>query len=129
MLRLGGRSAHTLGVLSLSIALWGRQASAQSDSAAARALFAEGRQLMSAEKYTEACPKLEESLRLDPGMGTQFNLAHCWEKLGRSASAWAMFLDVAAAARAGNQPQREAAAKERAAALEPKLTRLRVVVP
>jgi hypothetical protein len=62
-------------------------------------------------------------------MGTQFNLAHCWEKIGRSASAWAMFLDVAAAARAGNQPQREAAAKERAAALEPKLTRLRVVVP
>jgi hypothetical protein len=84
---------------------------------------------MSAEKYVEACPKFEESLRLDPGMGTQFNLAHCWEKIGRSASAWAMFLDVAAAARAGNQPQRETAAKERAAALEPKLTRLRVLVP
>ncbi|MEO8183214.1 MAG: hypothetical protein ABI895_30650 [Deltaproteobacteria bacterium] len=129
MLRLGGRSAHTLGVLSLSFALWGRPAAAQSDSAAARALFSEGRQLMGAEKYAEACPKFEESLRLDPGMGTQFNLAHCWDKLGRSASAWALFLDVAAAARAGNQPQREAAAKERAAALEPKLTRLRVVVP
>jgi hypothetical protein len=40
-----------------------------------------------------------------------------------------LFLDVAAAARASNQPQREAAAKERAAALEPKLTRLRIVVP
>jgi hypothetical protein len=129
MLRLGGRSAHTIGVFALSFALWGRPALAQSDSAAARALFSEGRQLMSAEKYTEACPKFEESLRLDPGMGTQFNLAHCWEKIGRSASAWAMFLDVAAAARAGNQAQRETAAKERAAALEPKLTRLRVVVP
>jgi len=129
MLRLGGRSAHTIGVLAFSFAFWGRPALAQSDSAAARALFSEGRQLMGAEKYTEACPKFEESLRLDPGMGTQFNLAHCWEKIGRSASAWAMFLDVAAAARAGNQPQREAAAKERAAALEPKLTRLRVVVP
>jgi hypothetical protein len=104
-------------------------ASAQSDSAAARALFSEGRQLMTAEKYSEACPKFEESLRLDPGMGTQFNLAHCWEKIGRTASAWALFLDVAAAARAGNQPQREAAAKERAAALEPKLTRLRIEVP
>lgn len=84
---------------------------------------------MSTDKYTEACPKFEESLRLDPGMGTQFNLAHCWEKLGRTASAWAMFLDVAAAARAGGQPEREAAAKERASALEPKLTRLRIVVP
>src|SRR6185436_13105064 len=119
MLRLGGRSAHTLGILSLAFALWGHEASAQSDSAAARALFTEGRQLMSAEKYAEACPKLEESLRLDPGMGTRFNLAHCWEKIGRSASAWAMFLDVAAAARAAGQQQRDTAAKERAAALEP----------
>jgi hypothetical protein len=85
--------------------------------------------LMQAERFAEACPKLEESLRLDHGMGTQFNLAHCWEKLGRSASAWALFLDVAAAARAGNQPQRETAARERATALEPKLTRLRIEVP
>lgn len=103
-------------------------AAAQTDSAAARALFAEGRSLMDAERYEEACPKLEESLRLDHGMGTQFNLAHCWEKLGRTASAWALFLDVAAAARAGNQPQREAAARERATALEPKLTRLKVTL-
>jgi hypothetical protein len=103
-------------------------AHAQTDSAAARALFAEGRSLMEAERYDEACPKFEESLRLDNGMGTQFNLAHCWEKLGRTASAWALFLDVAAAARAGNQPQREAAARERANALQPKLTRLRIDV-
>ena len=65
-------------------------AQAQSDSAAARALFAEGRNLMADERYAEACPKFEESLRLDHGMGTQFNLAHCWEKLGRTASAWSM---------------------------------------
>jgi hypothetical protein len=115
--------------LGIAITTWAGTASAQTDSAAARALFSEGRQLMSAEKYAEACPKFEESLRLDPGMGTQFNLAHCWEKVGRTASAWAMFLDVAAAARASNQPQRETAAKERAAALEPKLTRMRIVVP
>jgi hypothetical protein len=104
------------------------EAQAQSDSAAARALFAEGRSLMESERYAEACPKFEESLRLDNGMGTQFNLAHCWDKLGRTASAWALFLDVAAAARAGNQPQREAAARERAKVLEPKLTRLRIEV-
>ena len=84
---------------------------------------------MEAERFEEACPKFEESLRLDHGMGTQFNLAHCWEKLGRSASAWALFLDVAAAARADNQLQREAAARERAKAIEPKLTRLRIAVP
>lgn len=84
---------------------------------------------MEEERFAEACPKLEESLRLDQGMGTQFNLAHCWEKLGRTASAWALFLDVAAAARAGNQPQRETAARERAKVLEAKLARLRIEVP
>jgi hypothetical protein len=84
---------------------------------------------MEEERFAEACPKLEESLRLDHGMGTQFNLAHCWEKLGRTASAWALFLDVAAAARAGNQPDRETAARERAKVLETKLARLRIDVP
>lgn len=103
-------------------------AQAQSDSATARALFAEGRALMEKDRYEEACPKFEESLRVDPGMGTQFNLAHCWEKLGRTASAWALFLDVAAAARNASQPQREAAARDRAKALEPKLSRLRIEV-
>jgi hypothetical protein len=103
-------------------------ARAQTDSAAARALFSEGRRLMNEERYDEACPKFEESLRLDHGMGTQFNLAHCWEKLGKTASAWALFLDVAAAARASNQSRREEAARARASQLEPKLTRLRVSV-
>jgi len=83
---------------------------------------------MEAERFDEACPKLEESLRLDQGIGTQFNLAHCWEKQGRTASAWALFLDVAAAARASNQEKRETAARERASALEPKLTRLRITL-
>src|SRR6187399_3496669 len=128
MLRSGQRFAPILAAFIWFTAA-ARPAAAQSDSAAARALFSEGRELMAAEKYAEACPKFEESLRLDQGMGTQFNLAHCWEKLGRTASAWALFLDVAAAARAGNQPDRESAAKERASTLEPKLTRLRITFP
>jgi serine/threonine-protein kinase len=84
---------------------------------------------MDKQKFAEACPKLQESLRLDPGMGTQFNLAHCWEKLGLTASAWGLFLDVAAAAQQTGQRKRERAARERAAALEPQLSRLRIDVP
>lgn len=129
MRRSSARRAYSLTTTAALLLVLAQPARAQTDSAAARALFAEGRQLMSADEYAEACPKFEESLRLDPGMGTQFNLAHCWEKLGRTASAWALFLDVAAAARASNQPEREAAAKDRASALEAKLTRLRIVVP
>jgi len=128
-LAIGARKARlSIGILSFGV-LAISPAHAQTDSAAARALFSEGRELMDKDRFEEACPKLEESLRLDHGMGTQFNLAHCWDKVGRTASAWALFLDVAAAARASNQPQRETAARERAKALEPKLTRIRIEVP
>lgn len=101
----------------------------QTASTSARALFSEGRQLMKEGKYEQACPKFEESLRLDDGVGTQFNLAYCWENLGKTASAWALFLDVAAATRAAGQVKREAAAQKRADALQPKLARLQVEVP
>jgi hypothetical protein len=124
----GFASLPALLAVSAALSLSGR-ASAQSSTAQARALFKEARALMDHERYEKACPKLEESLRLDYGMGTQFNLAHCWEKLGRTASAWGMFLDVAAAASREGQAKRESAARERAAALEPKLTRLRIEVP
>jgi hypothetical protein len=101
---------------------------APSASAQARSLFREARALMEKERFAEACPKLQESLRIDPGMGTQFNLAHCWEQLGLTASAWGLFLDVAAAAESSGQGKREKAARKRAAALEPKLSRLRIDV-
>src|SRR5687767_11843809 len=60
----------------------------QGDAAASEALFREGRRLMKAGDYEGACPKLEESLRLDPALGTLFNLASCEEQLGRWATAW-----------------------------------------
>jgi hypothetical protein len=112
----------------LAALLLSRPALAQSSGAQARALFREARELMNGERYAEACPKFEESLRLDHGIGTQFNLAHCWEKLGRTVSAWALFLDVASAAHEQNQRKREAAARERAAALEAHLPHLRIDV-
>ena len=94
---------------------------AGSDEAGARALFAEGRKLAAAGNYAEACPKFEDSFRLDPGIGTNFNLADCLEHIGRTASAWARFVDVAAATKAAGQVERERVARARAAALEPRL--------
>jgi len=106
-------------------------ASAQSASerAAAQALFDEGRTLMGAGKLAEACPKLEESNRLDPSIGAQFNLAACYERAGKTASAWAMYLEVAAATKKLGESDREKVARERAQALEPTLAKLSIVVP
>jgi hypothetical protein len=97
------------------------------DPAAAQALFTEAKQLIAGRRFAEACPKLEESQRLDPGMGTLFHLADCDEHIGKTASAWALFLDVAAQARASGQTARERVARDRAAALEPTLARLTVL--
>jgi hypothetical protein len=102
------------------------RAQSTSDPATARALFREARKLMTDKHYDEACPKFEESQRLDSGIGTMFNLADCWEHAGRTASSWAMFLDTAAAARAANQEDRAKVAKERASKLEPKLSHMTI---
>jgi len=103
-------------------------ASAQTDSATARVLFDEARQLAKNLQYEAACPKFEESYRLDPGMGTLFNLADCWEHIGRTASAWARFLEVADDAARTNESEREHIARSRADALLPKLSRVLVKV-
>ena len=96
----------------------------QRDPAAAQALFDQARALIKQGHYAEACPKLVESNRLDPGIGTQFHLADCYEKSGQIATAWATFLDVASLARSTNQPDREKAATKRADQLEARLPRL-----
>jgi hypothetical protein len=99
------------------------------DAAAAQAMFYEARQLMKANKFGLACPKLEESLRLDYGIGTEFNLADCHEKVGKIASAWSGFLSVASAAHTAHQTDREKVARDRAKALEPRLPKLTIEVP
>ena len=97
--------------------------------ATATMLFDQARRLVAAGRYPEACPKFEESQRLDPGIGTQFNLADCYEHTDRIASAWALFLDVASSAGGTGQQARETLARKRAAALEPKLSKLTIVAP
>lgn len=94
------------------------------EAAAAQALFDEARQLVAQGQYAKACPKLEESQQLDPGIGTQFHLADCLQHVGRSASAWAMFREVESQAHALMQEGRERVAHDRATALEPFLSRL-----
>lgn len=99
------------------------------DPATATMLFNEARHLVAAGRYQDACPKFEESQRLDPGIGTQFNLADCYEHTDRIASAWALFLDVASSAGGTGQLARESVARRRASALEPRLSKLTIATP
>ena len=104
-------------------------AQSASNSAAAQSLYDQGKALMAAGKAAEACPKLEESQRLDPGSGTLANLAKCYEVTGRIASAWSTYLEAAMAARATGNAERESGARSLAAALAPRVSKLVVDVP
>ena len=119
---------HTARFAVFAILLFARPAFAAGDTAAAQALFEEARTLMAKGDYANACKKLEGSQSLDPGPGTQFNLALCYEKSGRSASAWAAYLEAAAAYRASDK-EWEAKARTRAAQLAPTLAKVTITAP
>ncbi len=98
--------------------------------AAAESLFDDGRKAMKSGHFTEACPKFEESERIDPAIGTLLYLAECYEKTGRTASAWATFREAASAAQAQGETERTRVASARADRLQPSLSKLIVkVVP
>ncbi len=121
------RDAAAAVLLLAAQAAWSRTASAQAvghDTAAAEAAFAEARALIRQGQYAEACPKLEASFSLDPALGTLLNLSDCFERTGRTASAWVRYREAAAMAVQQNHREREAIARGRIAALEPQLCRL-----
>ena len=94
----------------------------------AQALFEEARALMRDGHFAEACAKLERSDALDPGIGTQFNLARCYDLSGKFASAYVTYERVIEETHAAGQTSREAVARDLVAALEPRLARLTLVV-
>ena len=102
---------------------------AHADPATAEALFTEGRQLFAAGDSAAACPKFEASNKADPAVGTQLNLAMCWEKLGKNASAWAMYMQVVNASTSSGRNDRAQLAQQRAAALLPTLSKLTITAP
>src|SRR5271154_178362 len=63
--------------------------------AGAQALFEEARQLRENGQLALACPKLEEARRLFTSAGLIFNLADCYEKMGRASEARSTFDEAA----------------------------------
>jgi hypothetical protein len=99
------------------------------DATLAETLFRDGKALMASHDYARACPKLAASYEQDPATGTLFALALCYEESGKLASAWTSYNEVIGRARQEGRADRVQAASERAAALEPQLSKLLVHVP
>jgi serine/threonine-protein kinase len=101
----------------------------EADRARATGLFRDGRALMAAKRYADACPLLEESQRLDPGGGTLLNVALCHELQGRTATAWSDFQEALSLAEHDGRADRASAAQSHLRDLEPRLARLAIEVP
>ncbi len=94
----------------------------------AQALFEAARSLMAQGRFDEACPKLEASEAIDPGIGTEVNLARCYELSGRLATAYATYQRAISEMHAAGQANREAVAERLADALRPLLAHVMLAV-
>lgn len=103
--------------------------SAFADESEAERLFRQGRALMLEGQVAEACPMIAASNNLEPRLGTLLNLAACHEQLGKVATAWVELQRALAAAEAEGQTDRARFARQRIAALEPRLPWLTIVAP
>jgi hypothetical protein len=104
---------------------------AQGVNANADALFHQGRDLMAAGKYAEACSAFEASEQADPAVTTLLNLADCREKNSQLATAWALFLDAERQTRDSKDASTQRyhdTALEHAKKLEPTLSKLAIDV-
>jgi hypothetical protein len=118
---------HPLIIVAIALSLsMARHAGASSP--VAEQLFQDALALMEASDYGHACPKLEESQKLEARSGTLLNLGYCHEKLGKTATAWVEYRDAAALARGEGRTDNADKATALAAELEPKLSRLRIDV-
>lgn len=98
------------------------------DQTLAQSLFDDALRLMEAGKFSEACPKLAESQRLDPGGGTLLDLGLCRQKEGKLASAWAVYNEALSQAIKDGRKDREATARAAVDQLDGKLAKLQVDV-
>src|SRR5689334_14322839 len=91
------------------------------DEATAEQLFQEGLAAMKRNDYPVACEAFSQSNKADPSPGTQINLAVCFEKQKKWASAWTWYRSAVGLAQQRGQAEREKLAEESAARLNPQL--------
>lgn len=118
--------------IALSLVVWSGASFGQSGGAQAEVLFRDGRTLMAAGKYAEACAAFDQSQKLEPATTTLLNLAACREKLGQLATAWGLFLEAERQTRSASDAagaKLHDVAKSHASALEPRVSKLSINVP
>jgi len=98
------------------------------DRATAQQLFQQGKELIAAGKTADACVKFAAAAELSQTAGVRLNLADCYERLGRTASAFTVYDDALTVAERAGDSVAANLARARQAALKPKLSYLTIVV-
>lgn len=99
------------------------------EQARAEILFKEGRKLMEAKQYAEACPKLADSQRIDPAAGTALLLGVCYEHVGKLATAYGTYREAQRLATIRKREDWVKSATTKADALEARIPKLEIIVP
>jgi len=115
----------TLAVVVVASLLVGR---AQAADPVAESLFQEALEMMKAGNFAAACPKMRASHDREPKSGTLIMLASCYEQVGMTASAWAEYKEAGSLARTEGRQENADKAAGLAAAVEARLSRLRIEV-
>lgn len=126
--------AHSLPLLCCAALLFAATPAAARDavssrSARAEALAQQAQTLLDAGRVDEACSQFEASETLANNLGTLLKLGDCYERAGRTASAWHTFLEAQAVAQNHKDLESEQEATGRVARVESKLTRVTFIVP
>jgi tetratricopeptide (TPR) repeat protein len=95
------------------------------DRVAAEELFLRAKELRKAGRTAEACDAFERSHKLDAQLGTKYNLALCYEDLGRLASAWGLYREIV---QRDTKSARRKDAEDRAKKLHPRLTKMLITL-
>ena len=103
-------------------------AAADTEKERADKLFEDGRKYLAAKEYALACTAFEQSQNSDPAIGTQLNIALCYEAWGKTASAYRAYSEAERLAKI-KFDDRAKGARRKLDELSPQLPRLRLLVP
>ncbi len=119
----------TLVALVAVVALVALGGTAQADKRdRADALFRKGKKHMAEKRYADACEAFEKSQKLDPGIGTQLNIAKCYEDWGKLGRAYVAYQSAERMAKEAND-DRAPKIRELIAELQPNVPHLTIRVP
>lgn len=107
---------------------WSGLATADTTKQRAEKLFDDGRKYLAAGEYALACEAFEQSQAADAAVGTQLNIALCYEQWGKLATAYKAY-EAAEHAASTNKDARAKVARDKRKGLVGKVAMVEIVVP